>query len=55
LYGTAELEGMQQCHRPVEVFLCRSVARCGEVHLSQLLAIRMLMLLCEATRRQHQQ
>ncbi len=51
-YGTAELEGMQQRYRPVEFLLRHFVARCGKVHRSQFLAIPMLMLLREATRRQ---
>jgi hypothetical protein len=53
-YGTAELEGMQQRHRPVEFLLRHFVARCGKVYGTQLLALSMLVLLREATRRQCQ-
>jgi hypothetical protein len=45
---------MQQRYRPVEFLLRHFVARCGEMHLAQLLAIPMLMLLRYATRSQRQ-
>ena len=37
--GTAELERMKQGYRAIKIALRRFVARCGEVNLSQLLAI----------------
>ena len=47
---------MQQGYRAIKIALRRFIARCGEVNLSQLLAIPMLMLLRHSTRRnEHQQ
>jgi hypothetical protein len=47
---------MEQGHRAIKIARRRLVARCGEVNLSHLLAVPMLMLLCRSTRRnEHQQ
>ena len=47
---------MKQGYRAIKIALRRFVARCGEVNLSQLLAVPMLMLLRHSTRRnEHQQ
>jgi hypothetical protein len=56
LYGTAELERMKQGYREIKIALRWFVARGGEVDLSQLLAIPMLLLLRHSRRRDgHQQ
>jgi hypothetical protein len=43
--GTAELEGMKQGDRTIELILRRCIAGCGEANLSHFLAIPMLVLL----------
>jgi hypothetical protein len=46
---------MKQSDRAIKIALCQFVARCGEVNLSQPLAIPVLMPLRHSTRRnQHQ-
>ena len=45
----ARLEGMKQGYRTIEIALRRFIARCGEVHLSELLAIPVLVLLRQTT------
>ena len=46
--GTAELEGMKQRHRVIEIALRCLVTRCGEVDFSQLLAIPIRMWRCRS-------
>ena len=46
---------MQQGYRAIKFPLRHFIARCGEVNLSQLLTVRMLMFLRHSTRRSEQQ